>query len=176
MKLPKYVKNVFGSGDGSLYHEINPELRTEERLKGINALVSQIGFKVGYSAGYFVFNEKTGMITATQVESDDRRTIEFIKDVRDKLECCMDDLIYAMNVFADLYDLAPVGTYEVAYDFGDITYNRDEDRARWWGYVVQGKVRFWRYLVKFEGYTEEEAKLIEEETKEKNPTLFGGEE
>lgn len=176
LKLPKYVKNIMGKGDSELYHEINPELRTEERLKGINALVSQIGFKVGYSAGYFVFNEKTGMITATQVESDDRRTIEFIKDVRDKLECCMDDLIYAMNVFADLYDLAPVGTYEVAYDFGDITYNRDEDRARWWGYVVQGKVRFWRYLVKFEGYTEEEAKLIEEETKEKNPSLFGGEE
>ena len=176
MKLPKYVKNVFGNGHDSIYHEINPELRTEERLKGINALVSQIGFKIGFSAGYFVFNEKTGMVTATQVESDDRRTIEFIKDVRDQLECCMNDLIYAMNVFADLYDLAPVGTYEVIYDFGDITYNRDEDRARWWSYVTQGKIRFWRYLVKFEGYTEEEAKQIEEETKEKNPTLFGGEE
>ncbi len=172
MKLPKYVKNVFGSGDGSLYHEINPELRTEERLKGINALVSQIGFKIGFSAGYFVFNEKTGMVTATQVESDDRRTIEFIKDVRDKLECCMDDLIYAMNVFADLYDLAPVGIYEVVYDFGDITYNRDEDRQRWWSYVLQGKVRFWRYLVKFEGYTEEEAKLIEEEIKKDGLKLF----
>ena len=176
MKLPKYVKNVFGNGQESIYHEINPELRTEERLKGINALVSQIGFKVGFSAGYFVFNEKTGMVTATQVESDDRRTIEFIKDVRDQLECCMDDLIYALNVFADLYNLAPVGTYEVAYDFGDITYNRDEDRQRWWSYVLQGKIRFWRYLVKFEGFTEEEAKLIEEETKEKEPSLFGGEE
>lgn len=176
MKLPKYVKNVLGNGNESIYHEINPELRTEERLKGINALVSQIGFKVGFSSGYFVFNEKTGMVTATQVESDDRRTIEFIKDVRDQLECCMDDLIYALNVFADLYDMAPVGTYEVAYDFGDITYNRDEDRARWYSYVTQGKMRFWRYLVKFEGFTEEEAKLIEEETKEKNPTLFGGEE
>lgn len=176
MKLPKYVKNVFGNGQESIYHEINPELRTEERLKGINALVSQIGFKVGYSAGYFVFNEKTGMVTATQVESDDRRTIELIKDVRDKLECCMDDLIYAMNVFADLYDLAPVGTYETVYSFGDITYSFEEDKKTWWSYVVQGKVRFWRYLVKFEGFTEEEAKLIEEETKEKNPTLFGGEE
>lgn len=176
MKLPKYVKNVFGNGNESIYHEINPELRTEERLKGINALVSQIGFKVGFSSGYFVFNEKTGMVTATQVESDDRRTIEFIKDVRDKLECCMGDLIYAMNVFADLYDLAPVGTYEVVYDFGDITYNRDEDRARWWGYVLQGKIKFWRYLVKFEGFTEDEAKMIEEETQGENPTLFGGDE
>lgn len=176
MKLPPYVKNVMGKGDGSLYHEINPELRTEERLKGINALVSQIGFKVGYSSGYFVFNEKTGMVTATQVESDDRRTIEFIKDVRDQLECCMDDLIYAMNVFADLYDLAPVGTYETVYSFGDITYSFEEDKKTWWSYVIQGKVRFWRYLVKFEGFTEEEAKQIEEEAKEKNPTLFGGEE
>lgn len=174
MKLPKYVKNVFGSGDGSLYHEINPELRTEERLKGINALVSQIGFKVGYSSGYFVFNEKTGMVTATQVESDDRRTIEFIKDVRDKLECCMDDLIYAMNVFADLYDLAPVGTYDVTYSFGDITYNFDEDKKTWYSYVVQGKIRFWRYLVKFEGFTEKEAKAIEAEAMKKEPTLFGG--
>lgn len=176
MQLPKYVKNVLGNGNESIYHEINPELKTEERLKGINALVSQIGFKVGFSSGYFVFNEKTGMVTATQVESDDRRTIEFIKDVRDQLECCMDDLIYAMNVFADLYDLAPVGTYEVAYDFGDITYNRDEDRQRWYSYVTQGKMRFWRYLVRFEGFTEEEAKLIEEEAKEKEPSLFGGEE
>lgn len=176
MKLPKYVKNVFGNGQESIYHEINPDLRTEERLKGINALVSQIGFKVGFSSGYFVFNEKTGMVTATQVESDDRRTIEFIKDVRDKLECCMNDLIYAMNVFADLYDLAPVGTYEVAYSFGDITYNFEEDKKTWYSYVVQGKVRFWRYLVKFEGFTEEEAKLIEEEAKEKEPSLFKDEE
>ena len=88
----------------------------------------------------------------------------------------MDDLIYAMNVFADLYDLAPVGTYETTYSFGDITYSFEEDKKTWWSYVVQGKVRFWRYLVKFEGFTEEEAKLIEEETKEKNPSLFGGEE
>lgn len=176
MKLPKYVKNIRGNGNESLYHEINPELRTEERLKGINALVSQIGFKVGYSSGYFVFNEKTGMVTATQVESDDRRTIEFIKDVRDQLECCMDDLIYAMNVFADLYDLAPIGTYETVYSFGDITYSFEEDKKTWWSYVIQGKVRFWRYLVKFEGFSEEEAKQIEEEAKEKNPTLFGGEE
>ena len=176
MKLPKYVKNVLGNGQESLYHEINPELRTEERLKGINALLSQIGFKIGYSNGYFVFNEKTGMVTATQVESDDRRTIEFIKDVRDKLECCMDDLIYAMSVFADLYDLAPVGTYETTYSFGDITYNFDEDKKTWYSYVLQGKIRFWRYLVKFEGFTEEEAKMIEEEMKEKSPAFFGGDE
>ena len=112
------------------------------------------------------------MITAKEVESNDRRTIQFIKDVRDKLESCLDGLIYALNVFADLYGLAPRGAYELVYDFGDITYNRDEDRSRWWGYVQSGTVPAWMFFVKFEGMTEEDAKAMTEEAQPKTPTLF----
>ena len=176
IRLPRYVKNVYGNDQKEFYQEINPSLNTETRQTGINALLSQIGFKCGFSNGYFVFNEKTGMVTATQVESDDRRTIQTVKDVRDQLEKCLNELIYALNIFADLYDYAPAGEYEVAFDFGDITYNREEDKARWYGYVTAGKVPFWYYLVKFEGFTEEDAKKLEEEAKIKEPTLFGEEE
>ena len=174
--LPDMVKNVRGDGKETFYQEINPELRTEERLKGIDAYLNQIGYKVGYSNGHFVFNQKSGAITAKEVESNDRRTIQFIKDVRDKLESCLDGLIYALDVFATLYSLAPMGAYEAVYDFGDITYNRDEDRTRWWGYVQAGKVPAWRFFVKFEGMTEKEAKEMTEEAQPKSPTLFGGEE
>ena len=176
MKLPHYVKNVFGQDEKEFYQEINPQLNTDARLAGINALLSQISYKCGFSSGYFVFNEKTGMVTATQVEADDRRTIQFIKDVRDKLEDCLNGVIYALNVFADLYDLTPVGVYETTYDFGDITYNREEDRARWWQYVVQGKVPAWLFFVKFEGMTEEDAKAMVKEAQPDEPTLFGDEE
>lgn len=176
LNLPDYVKNVYGNGTDDFYQEINPSLSTTERLNGINALLSQIGFKCGFSNGYFVFNEKTGMVTATQVESDDRRTIQFIKDVRDKLEKCLNDLIYAINVFADLYDLAPLGEYEVAYDFGDITYNHEEDRARWYSYALQNKIPFYVYLMKFEGMTEDEAKALVAEAQPKESRLFGGAE
>lgn len=176
LKLPDYVKNVFGNGTTDFYQEINPQLNTDVRLSGLNALLSQIGYKIGYSNGYFVFNESGGLQTATQVESDDRRTIQFIKDVRDKVEVCIDGVIYALNIFADLYDLAPVGEYEVIYDFGDITYNREEDRQRWWGYVVAGKVPTWMFFVKFEGMSEEEAKAMVAEASPKQPTLFGSEE
>ncbi len=176
MGLPKYVKAIQGNGQDDLYHEINPTLNTDARLTGLNALLSQIGYKVGYSNGYFVFNQSTGMVTATQVESDDRRTIQFIKDIRDKVEGCLSDLVYALNAFADLYGLAPVGTYEIVFDFGDITYNREEDRIRWWGYVVANKVPAWKYFVKFEGMSEEEAKEMAKEVELKQPTLFGKEE
>ena len=174
--LPDYVRNVTGDGTSTFYQEINPTLNTDTRLKGINALLSQIGYKIGFSNGYFVFNESSGIQTATGVEAEQQRTIQFIKDVRDKLEACMDDLIYALNAFASLYGYAPEGKYEVVYDFGDITYNREEDRARCYSWVVAGRYPFWMYLVKYEGYTEEEAKALEKEAQPKAPTFFGGEE
>lgn len=172
--LPDYIKLVDGdtSTESDVYHEINPTLNTDTRLTGINALLSQIGYKVGFSNGYFVFNESTGIQTATQVEADQQRTIQFIKDVRDKLESCLDGLIYALDVFASLYSLAPRGKYEITYGFGDITYNVEEDRARWWGYVQAGRVPAWMYFVKFEGMTEEEAKAMTAEAQPKTPSLF----
>lgn len=175
MNLPHFVKNVFGQDEKEFYQEINPTLNTDTRISGINALLNQIGYKIGFSNGYFVFNEKTGMVTARQVEADDRRTIGFIKDVRDKLEGCLNGVIYALNVFADLYGMAPVGAYEVTYDFGDITYNRDEDRARWWQYVITGNVPAWLYFVKFEGMTKDEAVAMVKEAQPDEPTLYGEE-
>lgn len=176
VKLPHYVKNVFGNSPEEFYQEINPQLNTDTRLSGINALLSQIGYKCGFSNGYFVFNEATGIQTATGVEAEQQRTIQLIKDVRDKLESCLNGAVYAMSVYADLYSLAPAGTYEIVYDFGDITYNREEDRARWWQYVTQGRVPAWMYFVKFEGMTEEEARaMVEEAQPAEQPGLFGEE-
>lgn len=174
--LPDMVKNVFGNGQEDFYQEINPNLNTDTRLSGINALLSQIGYKVGFSNGYFVFNENSGIQTATGVEADQQRTIQFIKDVRDKLEDCLIDVINGLNVFANTYNLAPNGNFEIVFDFGDITYNREEDRARWWNYVNAGKVPAWMYFVKFEGMSEEDAKAMVGEAQPKEMELFGGEE
>ena len=177
MELPHYVKSVYGSGDpGGFYQEINPALNTETRLKGIDALLSQIGYKAGYSNGYFVFNERTGIVTATQIESDQQRTIQLIKDIRENLEDCIGDLIYALDKFADLYDLAPLGEYEIAYDFMDITYNVEEDKARWYSYVIAGRIPFWYYLMRFEGFTEDDAKALAAEAQPSTNDLAFSEE
>lgn len=172
MHLPRYVRNVFGDGQNAFYQEINPNLETDKRLEGINSLLSQIGYKVGFANGYFVFNESKGITTATQIEADQQRTVQFIKDMRDQFQSCIDGLIYALDKFADLYSLAPVGKYEVTYGFGDILYNYEEDKLRWWGYVQSGKIPFWYYLTKFEDMSEEDAKLLAEEAVPKEMGLF----
>ena len=51
VKLPHYVKNVFGNTPDTFYQEINPQINTDTRLAGINALLSQIGYKCGFSNG-----------------------------------------------------------------------------------------------------------------------------
>lgn len=175
LKLPKYVRAVAGSGSetSDVYHEINPSLHSTERLVGIHELLDLVGYKCGFSNGYFVFNEHTGMVTATQVESDDRRTIQTVSDIRASLQDCLEDLIYSLDKFADVYGYAPRGSYEVAYDFGDLTINEEEDKARWYGYVQAGYVPFWRFLVMFEGFTEEEARAIDAEAYEADQRSMG---
>ena len=167
-ELPRYIRAIPGGTEGDDYHEINPALNTEQRMTGINHYLDSVGVKCGYSTGQFVLNGRTGQVTATQVEADDRETIQTIKQIRDSLESATNDVLYALDKWADLYDITPVGAYEVNYDFGDITYNEDEDREHNWQYVQAGKYPFWRYLVRFEGYSEEDAKAIVAEMEAEN--------
>lgn len=179
LKMPKYVRNVTSEDAQSYYQEVNPKLNTDTRITGINNILSILAYKCGYSNGYFSFDAMQGIQTATGVEASQQRTIQFIKDIRDKLQIAMDNLIYAMDKYADLYDLAPVGAYEVTYGWGDITYNYEEDKKTWYGYVQAGKVPFWLYLTKFENMSEREAKEVckaaQEENRLDDKKLFGDE-
>lgn len=176
--LPRHVRILPGSTEGDEYHEINPAMQTADRLSGIDHFLNLAGVKCGYSTGQFVLNGRTGHVTATQVEADDRETIQYIKQIRDSFQSATDGLIYALDKYADIYSLSPVGVYEVNYDFGDITYNWEEDRARHWQYVTLGKYPLWLYYVKFEGMSEEDAKAVATEAKTENEPeegLFGEE-
>lgn len=175
--LPDMVKNVTGDGTERFYQEINPTLNTDVRLTGLNALLSQIGYKCGYSNGYFVFNEKTGLATATQIESEQQRTIQLIKDIRSGLDHAVKGLVYALNAYADLYDFAPLGAYDEdeILHMADITANFEEDRQHHYALALQGHYPWEEYYVRFLKYSREEARRLLAMAKEeqKAPTLFG---
>lgn len=169
IKLPRFIKTYDpGTGNEDKIHEHVATLLTEQRITDINSILSLISTKCGYSQGQFVLDRKTGAITATQVEADDQETIRTIKDIRDTLRDCVDNLLYAVNVYADLYNITPTGRYKTDYSFGDLTYNWEEDRARHWQYVQQGNYPLWRYYVKFEGMSEREAKTVVKEARTEN--------
>ena len=167
VKLPRFVKG-FGLGrddaESSAIKEHVPTMLTDQRIKDINFDLSMAGVKCGFSEGVFVLDGQTGMITATQVEADDRDTIQTIKNDRDALQTAIEHAIQGADALITLLGLAPLGTYEVAFNFGDITYNYSEDKQQWYSYATQGRIPFWYYLVKFEKMTEQEAKELVQQT------------
>lgn len=171
--LPRHVRILPGTSEGDEYHEVNPALQTADRLSGIDHFLNLVGVKCGYSTGQFVLNGRSGVVTATQVESDDRETIQNIKQIRDSLQMATDGLIYALDKWADIYNLAPVGEYEVNYSFQDLVYNFEEDKLRHWQYVQAGKYPLWMYYMNFEGMGEDEAKTVASEAKSENDPKEG---
>lgn len=176
--LPRFVKGLgmgLDDSETTSIHEHTPTMLTEARIKDINFNLSMAGVKCGFSEGVFVLDGQTGMITATQVEADDRDTVQTIKHDRDALKTALTQAIYGANAMASLYGLAPLGEYELDYNFGDITYSYEEDKAAWRSYAAQGWVPKWLYFVKFEGMSEKEAKKLTQEAAEANKEkgLFG---
>lgn len=189
IKLPRFLKGLqmnTGSTEGKVDEHV-ATLLTEQRIQDINSILAMISTKLGYDQGFFVLDEKTGMVTATQVEADDQSTIRTIKNLRDPLRDAVIKLLYGVSKFADIYTNLPAeawcATYESlkesladAFNWGDITYSYEEDKASWWKYRIQGDVPPWMYYVKFEGMSESDAKAMVAEAMPKQPTLFGNEE
>ena len=178
VELPRFVKGLgMGLNDNevSAIHEHTPTIQTDARIKDINFNLSMAGVKCGFSEGVFVMDGQSGVITATQVESDDRDTIQTIKHDRDALKTALEQAFYGADALVTLYGLAPLGVYEINFNFGDITYNYEEDKAAWRAYAAQGWVPKWLYFVKFEGMSEDEAKALTEEAAaaEMETGLFG---
>lgn len=180
LTLPRFVKGLgmgINDGDTTAVHEHVPTIQTDARIKDINFNLSLAGVKCGFSEGVFVMDGQTGMITATQVESDDRDTIQTIKDDRDALKNALEQAIAGADAMATLYGLSPLGEYEINFNFGDVTYSYEEDKASWRLYAAQGWIPKWLYFVKFEGMSETEAKAITQEAEQANleKSLFDAE-
>ena len=196
IKLPRFLRGVemgIGVSEDNKIHEHVATLLTEQRIKDINSILAMISTKCGFSQGMFQLDEKTGMMTATQVEADDQETIRTIKNIRDALQNAMLDLLYAVNVFADLYSDIPLENWEdtelangkikkglksqIDFNFGDITYSYKEDKATWMTYVNQQYMPAWLYFTKFEGMEKEEAQgyINEAQQQQQDSGLFGDE-
>lgn len=166
--LPDLMQGLeFGVNETTTYHEFNPQIRIDDYKASLQTFLNLAGNQCGFSNGYFSFDEQTGMVTATQVEADQQRTISTVTDIQKALKAALSDLTYALDAYATLYDLAPAGAYEEQYNLKDLNVNVTEDRARAWQMATQGAIPKWKYLTDYEGYQEDEAKELATEAQRK---------
>lgn len=175
--LPHLIRGLgFGLDQQSLYQEYNPEIRIVDYRDALKTFASEAGSLCGFDNGYFTFDENSGVaVTATQVEASNLKTVKTISNIQAAFVGCLENLVYAIDVQQDLYDLSPSGSYSIGVQIKDFTVNKEEDRARLKSLADSGYIPKWKYLVLCEGYSETEAKALVEEaskgTEEKDPDI-----
>lgn len=165
IKLPRQVKGLGAGVDTDVISEHVATLLTEQRIADINSILSMISTKAGFSQGQFILDRKTGMITATQVESDDNETVETITDMRTSLKSAVKDLIYALDKYCDTAYNMPVGVVNALDDttpdedifyFKDLMSTFEQDRTRAYQLMQSGVYSKRQYLTEYEGFTDKD--------------------
>lgn len=196
IKLPKFICDTgydLSDGKGEPVHQWQPTLQVQSRTEGINFYLAVLSAKVGFDAGYFVFNgQRIEATTATQVEASERRTVNTVLTYRSLLDRpnsngdgrigAIHDIAYIIDAMLTINgDSVPseFGNYEIFADFADITENKEEDKLFEYQLANQGYMSKARFLVRHLGMTEEEAAAMVAEAKaEQEPEeerLFGEE-
>ena len=159
--LPNLVKGLeFGQGATRNIEEWVPDIRVEEFKLAMQTQLDLISVQCGFSSGYFSFDARTGSVTATQVESEDQRTYSTCTDIQVNYKNAIEDALYALDVFISLYTELPVEKLDFSIYMKDLFVNVNEERSRAYQLSKDKYIPKWKYLVDYEGYTEEEAKRL----------------
>lgn len=95
------------------------ELRIEEHVAAINALLNILCFQIGLSAGSFSFDSVQGMKTATEVISQDSKTARTIKSNKNIITETLEQLVHSLIAIGTALTLIPVKEYTVTVGWQD---------------------------------------------------------
>ena len=176
-------------------HDISVELRVEEHVAALNALLSILCLQIGFSATTFSFDAQQGLKTATEVVSENSKTYKTIKTVQNQLRPMLEHMVRNIIDVAVLYGMEwqgqsveslTAGGYEVKITFDDgVTQDRQTNLNEGVMLVNSGLLSKFTFLTdrKYgQGMTEKDALAeLERIRQEKQTTidetqvrLFGG--
>lgn len=163
-KVKKEIQNVhqarlFRKADiENTYSIYAPALRDTSYMNGLNSILMRIEDACGISRGTISDITRSEAKTATEMLIMRQRSYATNLDIQKALQYAMDDLIYVMDVYATLYNLAPYGEYTVSYEWDDSLISSPEEELQRRltlkdaGIESALNIRMWYY-----GETEEQA-------------------
>lgn len=151
------------------------ELRVDEHISAINALLDLLAMQTGFSSGSFTFDGQ-GVKTATEVISEESKTFRTKTSHEIVIEECLKDLITTIGEVAELYEIfsVPIEDIEISIDFDDsIVVDKEADKTYYLSLYTQ-KLTSKKYtLMKILKITEEEALQMIEEVNAEQQTMTG---
>jgi A118 family predicted phage portal protein len=100
--------------------------------------------------------DRSSLATATQVISDNSSMLRTMEKHQSVLKVAVQE---AVTAILDILGRSSAGEVKVKFD-DSVTRDRNAERQRFYQYVKDGKFPFYKFLQEFEGYSEEEAKLL----------------
>ncbi len=164
---------IGGGVEDSFFKEWSPTIREENYLKAIDAILKKIEYQCGLASGT-LSDPNVEEKTATEIKISKQRTFSTITDTQKSLKDALEQLIWGMDTWVTLANLAPEGQYQTNYSFddsivtdADTQFTKDTQAV---GLGVMGKVEF-----RMRNYGEDEQtakKMVAMAEAETNPKDF----
>jgi len=158
-KLPdKKLYRTLDVEDMDFFKEWSPVMRGNAFSDGLNQIFRRIEFNCGFAYGT-ISDVNYADRTAEEIRTSKQRSYATISDNQKALRTALTDLVYAMDVWCTLYNLAPVGSYEITFDFDDsIAADRQTEYEEKQSLVASGIMAPWEFRMWYFGEEEDVAK------------------
>lgn len=162
-RLYRKVQYNAGASEKPLIDVFSPQIRATELFTGYNNQLRMIEF--GSSLAYGTLSDPSTVDkTATEVKYSQHRSYSFVSSVQLALGQALRDFADACAFWISVYDLVPIGDYEVSFDFDDSIINdpideREQDRRD----VAMGAMPVWEYRMKWYHEDEKTARRMTDE-------------
>jgi A118 family predicted phage portal protein len=158
--------------DSNEIKDISVELRVEEHINAINALLNLLAMQIGFSAGSFTFDGQ-GVKTATEVVSENSKTFRTKQSHEVVIEAAIQELVDVIGQVAELYGFfSRPAEYTVTVDFNDSIAEDKNAEAQRWVLLVNNQLASRKMAIM--GYykvPEEEAERILQEIQKEQQTV-----
>lgn len=139
------------------YKVFAPAIRDENLINGFNAILRRIEFNVGLAYGT-LSDPNTVDKTAEEIKTSKQRSYSTVSDIQKSLQTALEQLVYAMDVMAQLSGFSGRKKYEMSFDWDDsIVIDKEQELASMQQDAVAGFIRKELYVAAKYGVSEEEA-------------------
>ena len=105
-------------GADELFEPYAPMLRDNNYIEGLNAILMRIEDVCGISRGTLSDSIDIAR-TATELKILKQRSYQTNADIQEAIQNTLEDVIYIMNTYCDLYEITPPGEYDVNFEWDD---------------------------------------------------------
>ncbi len=163
-KLPVGKQRLFRSLNlekgttGDLYEVFSPAIRDVSLFNGLNQLLRRIEFNCHLSYGT-LSDPQNQEKTAEEIRMSKQRSYAAVCNIQKSLQTALEHLIWVMDYYTSLYQLAPDGEYEVTFNWGDgVLTDTGAEYAQMKALVDANILKPEKLLAWYFGISEEEAK------------------